>query len=69
MLSATRPKKTEAYAVLREAGAMGNVAARIAVAWAQLVGTPLHQDIPAANRTFHELAEKGVADAHMVCIS
>lgn len=66
MLTATRPKKAEAYAVLREAGAMGSVAARVAVAWAQLLGTPLRQDVAAANRTFHDLAEKGVADAHMV---
>jgi len=68
MLSASKPKKTEAYGILKEAAEMGSEKAKIAVAWAQLFGSALAQDISAANATFRELAEKGNAEAHMVSI-
>lgn len=66
MLSATRPKKADAYNLLKTSASMNHVPSRIAVAWAQLLGTPLPQDIDSAKKTFQELAEQGVADAHMV---
>ncbi|KAL0270330.1 UNVERIFIED_CONTAM: hypothetical protein PYX00_007781 [Menopon gallinae] len=65
MLSSTRPKKSEAYNLLNVSASMGHVPSRISVAWAQLLGTPLSQDIDSAKKTFQELADKGVADAHM----
>ena len=66
MLSATRPKKAEAYNLLKTSASMNHIPSRIAVAWAQLLGAPLPQDIEAAKKTFEELAGQGVADAHMV---
>lgn len=66
MLSATRPKKAEAYNLLNVSASMDHVSSRIAVAWAQLLGAPLPQDVDSAKKTFEELAEKGVAEAHMV---
>lgn len=68
MLSSTRPNKAEAYDLLMGSAAMGHIPSRISVAWAQLLGTPLQQDIPSAKKTFEELSEQGVADAHMVNI-
>lgn len=65
MLSATRPKKSDAYNLLKTSASMNHIPSRIAVAWAQLLGTPLQQDIDSAKKTFQELAEQGVADAHM----
>lgn len=69
MLSATRPKKLEAYNLLNISASMNHISSRIAVAWAQLLGTPLPQDVASAKKTFEELAQLGVPDAHMVCVS
>jgi TPR repeat protein len=66
MLNVTRPNKLEAYHMLQRAGELGHSQARVLVAWAQLLGSPLPQDIEAAKRAFQELVELGVPDAHMV---
>lgn len=66
MLNVTRPNKLEAYQVLQQAGELGHNQARVTVAWAQLLGSPLPQDIEAAKQAFEELVEFGVPDAHMV---
>jgi TPR repeat protein len=66
MLNVTRPKKLEAYNFLQRAGELGHSQARVLVAWAQLLGSPMTQDIEAAKQAFQELVELGVPDAHMV---
>ena len=66
MLNVTRPNKLEAYQMLQRAGELGHNQARVTVAWAQLLGSPVPQDIEAAKQAFQELVEFGVPDAHMV---
>jgi TPR repeat protein len=66
MLNVTRPNKLEAYQMLQRAGELGHSQARVLVAWAQLLGSPMPQDIEAAKQAFQELVELGVPDAHMV---
>jgi len=66
MLNVTRPNKLEAYQTLQRAGELGHNQARVMVAWAQLLGSPMPQDIEAAKQAFQELVEFGVPDAHMV---
>lgn len=68
MLNVTRPNKLEAYQFLQRAGELGHSQARVLVAWAQLLGSPMPQDIEAAKQTFQELVELGVPDAHMVSL-
>ncbi|KAK7865236.1 hypothetical protein R5R35_012363 [Gryllus longicercus] len=65
MLNATRPNKAAAYKLLQRAAELGHHGAKIQVAWAQLLGSGLAQDIEAARMVFEELAAVGVADAHM----
>lgn len=65
MLNVTRPNKLEAYQMLQRAGELGHNQARVIVAWAQLLGSPMPQDIDAAKQAFQELVEFGVPDAHM----
>jgi len=65
MLNVTRPNKLEAYQILQRAGELGHNQARVTVAWAQLLGSPMPQDIEAAKQAFQELVEFGVPDAHM----
>lgn len=52
--------------MLQQAGELGHSQARVMVAWAQLLGSPMPQDIEAAKQTFQEMVEFGVPDAHMV---
>ena len=66
MLNVTRPNKLEAYQLLQRASELGHSQARVIVAWAQLLGSHMPQDIEAAKQTFQELVEFGVPDAHMV---
>ncbi|XP_021930973.1 uncharacterized protein LOC110835249 isoform X2 [Zootermopsis nevadensis] len=65
MLNVTRPNKLEAYQMLQRAGELGHSQARVLVAWAQLLGSPMPQDIETAKQAFQELVELGVPDAHM----
>jgi TPR repeat protein len=52
--------------MLQRAGKLGHSQARVLVAWAQLLGSSMPQDIEAAKQAFQELVELGVPDAHMV---
>jgi len=52
--------------MLQRAGELGHNQARVTVAWAQLLGSPMPQDVEAAKQAFEELVEFGVPDAHMV---
>ncbi|XP_017877268.1 protein sel-1 homolog 1 [Ceratina calcarata] len=68
LLNATRSNKAEAYKLLTSAAILGHREARSMLAWAQLLGIPYGtpaQDIPAAYKTFKELAETGLPSAHM----
>lgn len=65
MLNVTRPNKQEAYQMLQRAGELGHSQAKVLVAWAQLLGSPMSQDIEAAKQAFQEMADLGVPDAHM----
>ena len=51
--------------MLRKAAEKGHKMAKINIAWAQLLGNPLELRIETAKKTFVELAEKGVSEAHM----
>ena len=66
LLNSTRGDKNDAYALLLDASNLGNVEAKLKVAWGLLIGTHLSQNICAAKAIFSELAEQGVPDAHMV---
>ncbi|XP_049811336.1 protein sel-1 homolog 1-like [Schistocerca nitens] len=65
VLNATRGNKQEAYRLLQQAANLGHTAAEIQVAWAQLLGSTLPQNLEAAKDSFQQLAERGVPDAHM----
>ncbi|XP_066992907.2 protein sel-1 homolog 1 isoform X2 [Anabrus simplex] len=65
MLNATRPNKPAAYQLLMEAADQGHKGAKVQVAWAQLLGSGMLQDIVAARIAFEELVVLGVPDAHM----
>ncbi|XP_039282368.1 protein sel-1 homolog 1 [Nilaparvata lugens] len=65
LLNASKPNKKEAYKKLLAAAELKNAPARIMVAWAQLIGHPLYQNVLAARETFDELAEEGNPDAHV----
>lgn len=65
MLNSTRGDKGAAYKLLLDASSLGNVDAKLKVAWGFLFGTHLSQNIDAAKVIFAELAEQGVTDAHM----
>ncbi|KAJ8880540.1 hypothetical protein PR048_017010 [Dryococelus australis] len=65
LLEGSRSGKEEGYHLLREASRLGHHQARVQLAWAQLLGSGLLQDIPAALKAFQELAETGLPDAHM----
>lgn len=67
MLSSTKPNIADAYILLNSSASMNHVPSRIIIAWAQLLGTALPQNISAAKKTFEELVQQGFAEAHMVC--
>ncbi|KAL1461908.1 hypothetical protein WDU94_013770, partial [Cyamophila willieti] len=57
--------KAKGYMSMFQAAGLGSVDAKIHLAWAQLFGTHVNQNIAAANETFHKLAEEGNPDAQM----
>ncbi|XP_071454030.1 protein sel-1 homolog 1 [Hetaerina americana] len=69
ILNATRPNRLEAYKLISKAANLGHDGARLKVAWAQLLGNadpgPIPRNTEAAYKTFVELGEKGLPDAHM----
>ncbi|XP_075221611.1 protein sel-1 homolog 1-like isoform X1 [Lycorma delicatula] len=65
MLNTSKPNKYEAYKKLLRAAELKNVQAKVMVAWARLLGSPLPQDMEAAKQAFIELVEIGNPDAHM----
>lgn len=59
-------KRGEGYRLLFKAAEADSVEAKVTLAWAKLLGNAwVEQDIPAANFTFHNLAEQGNAAAQM----
>lgn len=65
LLNKTRPDKKAAYKLLMQASEMGNLDAKAMIAWAELFGNPLKQNLVSAKITFIELADKGHPDGHM----
>lgn len=57
--------RAEGFSLLRKASEKGHKMAKINIAWAQLLGNPLELRIETAKKTFVELADKGVPEAHM----
>ena len=57
--------RAEGFSLLRKAAEKGHRMAKINIAWAQLLGNPLELRIETAKKTFEELGEKGVPEAHM----
>lgn len=66
LLNKTRPDKKAAYKLLMQASEMGNMDAKAMIAWAELFGNPLKQNLVSAKITFIELADRGHPDGHMV---
>lgn len=66
ILNRTRSDKTEGFALLKQAADKGHAKSRAKVAWAQLLGSYTEMDFEQAKKTFVELAEDGLPDAHMV---
>jgi SEL1 protein len=66
MLNATRPDKIGAHELLRQAASLGHPLARARLAWAELLGSPLPQNLSAAAQTFIELAATGQPESQMV---
>lgn len=66
LLNKTRPDKKSAYKLFMEASGKGSSDAKAVVAWAELFGNPLKQNLESAKQTFIELADKGHPDGHMV---
>lgn len=65
LLNKTKPNKLEAYIYLKDAAFGGNPDAKALIAWAQLFGNPLPQNLEAAKEIFEELAGNGYAAGHM----
>lgn len=65
LLNRTKPDKKQAYGLLEEAAARGNNEAKALIAWANLFGNPLKQDLEKAKEIFTYLAETGNPDGHM----
>lgn len=66
ILNKTRSDKTAGFAILQQAASKGHLRAQAEVAWGQLMGNPVEIDVEAAKLAFQELAETGLAEAHMV---
>lgn len=66
ILNRTRSDKTEGFAMLKQAAEKGHAKSRAKVAWAQLLGSYTEMDFEEAKKTFLELADDGLPDAHMV---
>lgn len=66
ILNRTRSDKSEGFAMLKEAADKGHAKSRAKIAWAQLLGSHAELKFDEAKKTFLELAEDGLPDAHMV---
>lgn len=66
VLNKTRPNKPAAYELLLEASEKGSLDAKAMIAWAELFGNPLKQNLESAKQTFVFLADRGHPDGHMV---
>lgn len=65
ILNKSRADKTAGYEILEEAAKRGHSKSGALIGWAQLFGNPLEMNIAEAKRTFGQLAELGVPEAHM----
>jgi SEL1 protein len=65
VLNKTRSDKVAGHAAMLKAAEKGHELARLHVAWNQLIGHPEELDFDAARKTFVELVEKGIPEAHM----
>uniref|UniRef100_A0A8D8X045 Protein sel-1 homolog 1 n=1 Tax=Cacopsylla melanoneura TaxID=428564 RepID=A0A8D8X045_9HEMI len=65
LINSHSSNKAKGYLTMFQAAGLGSVDAKIHLAWAQLFGTHVNQNIVAANETFHTLAEEGNPDAQM----
>uniref|UniRef100_A0A8D8GKK2 Protein sel-1 homolog 1 n=2 Tax=Culex pipiens TaxID=7175 RepID=A0A8D8GKK2_CULPI len=65
VMNRTKVDKLAGIKLMVEAAGKGHPLAKSHVAWAQLLGHPIHMDIEAAKKTFQELADEGLPDAQM----
>jgi SEL1 protein len=57
--------RAEGFSLLHKAAEKGHKMAKVNIAWAHLLGNPLDLRIESAKTIFEELAESGMAEAHM----
>lgn len=57
--------RAEGFSLLHKAAEKGHKMAKVNIAWAHLIGNPLEFNVEKAKETFEELAEQGMAEAHM----
>lgn len=67
ILNRTRSDKSDGFALLKQAADKGHAKSQAKIAWAQLLGNYIEMNFDDAKKTFLELAETGLPDAHMVC--
>lgn len=65
LLNKTRPDKVAAFKLLADASSRGSLDAKAMIAWAELFGNPLPQNLDGAKETFKLLAQSGHPDGHM----
>lgn len=65
VMNRTKVDKLQGHKLMVEAASKGHPLARSHVAWAQILGHPVHMDVEAAKKTFLELAETGLPEAQM----
>jgi SEL1 protein len=57
--------RADGFVLLQKAAEKGHKLAKVNIAWAHLLGNPLDLQIEDAKKTFEELAETGMPEAHM----
>ncbi|XP_055617554.1 protein sel-1 homolog 1 [Toxorhynchites rutilus septentrionalis] len=65
VLNKTKVDKLQGHKLMVEAAEKGHPLAKSHVAWAQLLGHPVHMNVEAAKKTFLELADEGLPEAQM----
>ena len=65
VLNKTRADKVNGFALLNKAADKGHVQAKAHLAWAYILGNPFELKVDEARRTFTELADGGIPEAHM----
>lgn len=65
IINKSRTDKTAGYEILIDAANRGHAKSNAQIAWAHLFGNPLELNIDKAKKTFSELAESGLPEAHM----